>query len=81
MTDKFCKDCRHLAEKFARDNCTRPVALRRKDLVHGAREAHLDKAAWLERAEMRPMFKWLFRDQCGPEGKYFEPKIGGGKSA
>lgn len=81
MTEKFCKDCKH----FRRDImdsaiCARPIALRRKDLVFGAREAYLGRAPWLERAD-RAVFKWLFRDQCGQEGKYFEPKIGGGNSA
>jgi hypothetical protein len=75
MTDKFCKDCKYYERTILdRDRCSRPVALRRKDLVHGAREARLDKAAWLERLEFRPMFKWLFPDNCGPDAKYFEPR-------
>lgn len=79
MTDKFCKDCKHFERtNIGSDKCFRPVALRRMDLVHGAQKAYLYKTAWLERAEMRAVFKWLFRDRCGPEGKYFEPKIGGG---
>ena len=82
MTDKFCKDCKHFRPDAlaaagvgkGTGRCFRPVGLRRKDLVFGAREAYLDNVAWLERAEIRAAFKWLFRDQCGPNGKYFDPK-------
>jgi hypothetical protein len=75
MTDKFCKDCKYYERTILdRDRCYRPVALRRKDLVRGAQEASLDKSALLERLEFRPMFKWLFPDNCGPDAKYFEPR-------
>ena len=82
MTDDFCKDCRHFREDAfsgadvgkRSGKCFRPVSPRRKDLVFGAKEDYLGKSAWLERLEVRPMFKWLFPDNCGPEGKYFEPR-------
>lgn len=82
MTDKFCKDCKHFWEStFSGTNagrrfgkCFRPIPRRREDLVFGDREAYLDKSALLERLEPRPMFKWLFPDNCGSEAKYFEPR-------
>jgi hypothetical protein len=82
MTDKFCKDCRHFRESAfsgtdagrRSGKCFRPIPRRRKDLVFGDRKSYLDKSAWLERLETRPMFKWLFPDNCGPDAKYFEPR-------
>ena len=82
MTNRLCKDCKHFREhafsgtdagrRFGK--CFRPIPRRRKDLVFGDLQSYLDKSALLERLEPRPMFKWLFRDQCGSEAKYFEPR-------
>lgn len=62
MTERFCKDCKY-SYPWQRMLCER--------LDYPVGEPLFHQQASTERRNS--IFPWV--DRCGPEGKYFEPKV------
>ena len=80
MTEKFCKDCKHHGVEIYINR--HPLRDQHIEICHRTRNPNpvtgKSKRASICRYE-RHWFDGALG--CGPKGKYFEPKIGGGNSA
>lgn len=70
MSEKLCKDCRHF--HVAAHTCSSPnryETVERYDLVLGKRTASEPRNVPLSCMGLRAL-----KDECGPDGKWFEPR-------
>ena len=67
MTEKLCKNCNYHYFEYGYHLCRRPITTK-TDLVTGKVET---KSGNLFCDSQR---SHNFKDYCGPEGKYFEPR-------
>jgi hypothetical protein len=68
---KLCRDCKH----HSVGRCEHPRFGQWTDYVDG-RHRHLGRSCHDQRAETPWGLSWIFgRDRCGPQARYFEPKL------
>lgn len=71
MTDRFCKDCKHVEFVYRVNVSLSGPACMRPVLSKGPYSEFVNLG---NRIESERKKAWFFRkDRCGPEGKYFEP--------